>query len=415
MQSSSEAVAASTHDDHGRWPIKQTKILDWLMNDVRDQRFIDNILVELCEKMRAAGIPVARSTMHFRTLHPQWLGARILWRTGMKEADIAMFSYGVETTPQFLASPINEIFNGATEVRQNLEVSDKSQLSYPLYKEMYAEGLTDYIAWPIYHTLGKRHIVTFASDAPGGFTEQHIAFLKDLLPALTMVTEIRLKNVMARTLLRTYVGPHASEKILAGATTRGSGTTVGAAILICDLRDFTTISDMWPRDDVIELLNGYFDAMVEPIEKHGGEILKFMGDGLLAIFPLSDPNACHNLLLAISEAQTGIAALNEENRKHGREVLRYGVGVHVGDVMYGNIGSRTRLDFTVIGPAVNIASRLESLTKVVKRPVLLSKAFVDMAGCKRNMESLGSFPLKGLGEPVDVFAFAAKEKLLQDS
>ncbi|MFK0164117.1 adenylate/guanylate cyclase domain-containing protein [Rhizobium sp. NPDC090279] len=413
MQSSIEAVAASTQDDQGSWPTKQSKILDWLMNDVREQRFIDNILVELCEKMRAVGIPIGRATMHFRTHHPQWLGARILWRTGMKEADIATFSYGVENTPQFLASPINEIFNGATEVRKNLEICQKVDLNYPLYKEMYAEGLTDYIAWPIFHTLGKRHIVTFASDAPGGFTEQHLTVLKDLLPALTMVTEIRLKNIMARTLLRTYVGPHASEKILAGATTRGSGTTVGAAILICDLRDFTSISDMWPRDDVIELLNGYFDAMVDPIEKHGGEILKFMGDGLLAIFPLSDPNACDNLLLAITEAQTGVAALNEENRKHGREVLRYGVGVHVGDVMYGNIGSRTRLDFTVIGPAVNIASRLETLTKEVKRPVLLSKAFVDMAGCQRDMESLGSFPLKGLGEPVDVFAFAAKQNLLQ--
>ncbi|KAA1180469.1 adenylate/guanylate cyclase domain-containing protein [Rhizobium tropici] len=413
MQSSIEAIADSSRDDSGNWPTRQSKILDWLMNDVRDQRFIDNILVELCEKMRASGIPVARASMHFRTLHPQWLGARILWRTGMKEADIATFSYGVENTPQFLASPINEIFNGATEVRQDLQVSGKDQLAYPLYKEMYEEGLTDYIAWPIYHTLGKRHIATFASDAPGGFTEQHVTFLRDLLPALTMVTEIRLKNIMARTLLRTYVGPHASEQILAGATTRGSGATVGAAILICDLRDFTTISDMWPRDDVIELLNGYFDAMVEPIEKHGGEILKFMGDGLLAIFPLSDPNACHNLLLAISEAQAAVGVLNEENRKHGREVLRYGVGVHVGDVMYGNIGSRTRLDFTVIGPAVNIASRLESLTKEVKRPVLLSKAFVDMAECRRDMESLGSFPLKGLGEPVDVYAFAAKEKLLQ--
>lgn len=408
-------MAGSENDDLGSWPTKQSKILDWLMNDVHDQRFIDNILVELCERMRAIGVPIARSTMHFRTLHPQWLGARLLWRTGMKEADIAMFSYGVENTPQFQASPINEIFKGATEVRKDLEACDSNQLAYPLYREMYAEGLTDYIAWPIYHTLGKRHIVTFASDAPGGFTEEHITFLKDLLPALTMVTEIRLKNIMARTLLRTYVGPHASEQILAGATTRGSGATVGAAILICDLRDFTSISDMWPRDDVIELLNGYFDAMVEPIEKNGGEILKFMGDGLLAIFPLSDPNACHNLLVSIGEAQAAVSALNEENRKHGREILRYGVGVHVGDVMYGNIGSRTRLDFTVIGPAVNIASRLETLTKDVKRPVLLSKAFVEMAGCQRDMESLGAFPLKGLGEPVDVFAFTARETLLQDA
>ncbi|MEF0943829.1 adenylate/guanylate cyclase domain-containing protein [Rhizobium sp. BR 362] len=407
MQFSPEAATGSSVESLGIWPTRRSEILDWLMHDTRNERFIDNILVDLCVRLRAAGIPVGRATMHFRTLHPQWLGARILWRTGLEEASISTFSYGVETTPQFLASPINEIFNGAAEVRQNLEKLDTADRpAYSVYEEMHAEGLTDYIAWPIYHTLGKRHIVTFAADIPGGFTEEHVSFLKDLLPALTLVSEIRLKNILARTLLRTYVGPHASEQILAGATTRGSGTTVGAAILICDLRDFTTISDMWPRDDVIDLLNGYFDAMSEPIEKHGGEILKFMGDGMLAIFPLSNPMACANLLQAISEAEAAVGALNEENSRHGREVLRYGVGVHVGDVMYGNIGSRTRLDFTVIGPAVNVASRLETLTKEVKRPVLLSKAFVEMAGCEIEMESLGAFPLKGLGEPVDVFAFA---------
>jgi adenylate cyclase len=255
------------------------------------------------------------------------------------------------------------------------------------------------------HTLGKRHVITFSSDTPGGFKEDHLIFLKDLLPALTLVTEIRIKNILARTLLQTYVGPHASEQILAGATTRGSGATVGAAILICDLRDFTTISDLWPRDDVIELLNAYFDAMSEPIEKHGGEILKFMGDGLLAIFPLTNPDACINLLRAIKEAQAAMTELNLFNAERGHVELRYGVGVHVGDVMYGNIGSRKRLDFTVIGPAVNIASRLESLTKEIKRPVLLSKAFVEMAGCESDLESLGSHPLRGLDEPVDVYAF----------
>ncbi|HXV29801.1 MAG TPA: adenylate/guanylate cyclase domain-containing protein, partial [Sinorhizobium sp.] len=214
-----------------------------------------------------------------------------------------------------------------------------------------------------------------------------------------------LKNRLARTLLETYVGPHASEQILAGATTRGSGVTVGAAILICDLRDFTKLSDLWPRDDVIDILNGYFDAMSEPIERHGGEILKFMGDGLLAIFPLSDRMACNNLLSAIGEAQAALATLNEENLRKGHDALGYGIGVHVGDVMYGNIGSRKRLDFTVIGPAVNIASRLESLTKELKRPVLLSRAFVEMAGCEAQLENLGSYPLRGLEEPVDVFAF----------
>jgi adenylate cyclase len=386
-------------------PSDSSDIVEWLMTETRDQRFIDNIFVEMCDKLIEAGVPVSRGTLHFRILHPQWLGARILWLKGMKEADIQTFGYGVEDTAQYRNSPINELNSGAAVVRQHLELGFGDAPPYPLYEELRAEGHTDYIAWPLEHTLGKHHIITFASDRPGGFSDSDVAVLADLLPAFALVSEIRLKNRLARTLLETYVGPHASEQILAGATTRGSGVTVSAAILICDLRDFTGISDMWPRDDVIELLNGYFDAMAEPIERHGGEILKFMGDGLLAIFPLSNANACHDLMSAIREAQAAMAALNDENQRKGHEALGYGIGVHVGDVMYGNIGSRSRLDFTVIGPAVNIASRLESLTKVLGRPVLLSRAFVETGGCQAQLENLGSQSLRGLGEPIEVFAF----------
>jgi adenylate cyclase len=219
-----------------------------------------------------------------------------------------------------------------------------------------------------------------------------------------------MKNAMARTLLETYVGPHASAEILAGATTRGSGKTVSAAIMICDLRDFTAFSDLWPRDDVIEILNAYFDALCDPVEAHGGEILKFMGDGLLAIFPLSDPNACANLLKAIDDGRQRIELLNDKLAEDGRPSLRYGVGVHVGDVMYGNIGSRKRLDFTAIGPAVNVASRLEDLTKIIKRPVLLSSDFVDLLGPSSKFDALGSHALRGLEAPVTVFGLTHPDR-----
>src|SRR5258705_10184168 len=221
---------------------------------------------------------------------------------------------------------------------------------------MRATGLTVYVTLPLYHTLGKRHIVTFATDRPGGFDDAHIAGLLKLLPVLALVSEIRIKNRLARTLLETYVGSHAGELILAGATRRGTGTTVRAAIMICDLREFTKISDNWPRDDVIDLLNDYFDAMSEPIARHGGEILKFIGDGLLAIFPLSEPKACANLLHAVTEARQAMVALNERNSATSRAPLNYGIGVHVGDVMYGNIGSRAPLGFPGRRPAVNMAS-----------------------------------------------------------
>src|SRR5581483_2014685 len=268
-----------------------------------------------------------------------------------------------------------------------------------VYDDMRAKGLTDYVAWPLYHTLGKQHMVTFATDRPGGFNADDIAGLLKLLPALALVSEIRIKNRLARTLLETYVGAHAGEMILAGATRRGSGTTVRAAIMICDLREFTRISDNWPRDDVIDLLNDYFDAMSEPIARHGGEILKFIGDGLLAIFPLDQPSACANLLKAVSEARKAMAALNERNKGTGRAPMNYGIGVHVGDVMYGNIGSSSRLDFTVIGPAVNMASRLEALTKQLGKTVLLSRAFADLVAGEVALEHAGEHSVRGFSEP----------------
>src|SRR6185437_10291060 len=332
-------------------------VVHWLTNGTRDERFIDNIFAELCIRLQRAGIPVKRATLHILIHHPQWLGARIMWADGMREAELGRVDYDVRERSEYIGSPANEIIDGTTEVRENLEQDPSLGRKHAVYDEMRAKGLTDYVAWPLHHTLGKRHIVTFATDRPGGFDETHIAGLKSLLPVLALVSEIRMKNRLARTLLETYVGSHAGELILAGATRRGSGTTVRAAIMICDLRDFTRISDNWPRDDVIDLLNDYFDAISEPIARHGGEILKFMGDGLLAIFPLSQPSACTNLLRAVAEARRAMVALNQRNSDTGRAPMNYGVGLHVGDVMNGNIGSRTRLDFTVIGPAVNMASR----------------------------------------------------------
>src|SRR3982075_2531598 len=319
-------------------------VLHWLTNDTQGERFIDNIFAELCVRLQRAGIPVKRASLHIMISHPQGLGARIMWADGMREAELARFDYDVRERSEYIDGPANEIHDGATEVRENLERDPSLGRKHAVYDEMRAKGLTDYVAWPLYHTLGRRHLVTFATDRPEGFDDAHIAVLLKLLPVLALVSETRVKNRLARTLLETYVGSHASELILAGATRRGSGTTVRAAIMICDLRDFTRISDNWPRDDVIDLLNGYFDAMSEPIVRHGGEILKFIGDGLLAIFPLSQPSACANLLHAVAEARQAMVALNEKNSETGRAPLNYGIGVGVGDVMYGNIapGSTSR-------------------------------------------------------------------------
>ena len=380
-------------------------VVHWLTNETRDERFIDNIFAELCIRLQQAGLPLKRATLHILIQHPQWLGARIMWADGMREAELARVDHDVRERSEYIGSPANEIHDGATEVRENFERDPALGRQHAVYDEMRARGLTDYVAWPLYHTLGKRHFVTFATDRPGGFDDAHLASLLSVLPVLALVSEIRVKNRLARTLLETYVGSHAGELILAGATRRGTGTTVSAAIMICDLRDFTKISDNWPRDDVIDLLNGYFDAMSEPVVRHGGEILKFIGDGMLAIFPLSQPQACANLLRAVSEARQAMIALNENNRETGRAPLNYGIGIHVGDVMYGNIGSRARLDFTVIGPAVNMASRLEALTKQLGRTVLLSRAFADLVKGDFELERVGEHPVRGFNDPIELFAY----------
>jgi adenylate cyclase len=381
------------------------EVAHWLTNGTRNERFIDNIFVEMCERLQRAGIPVKRATLHVLIQHPQWLGAKIMWADGLREAEITRADHEVRERSEYIGSPVSEIHDGATELRENLERDPALGRQHAVYDEMRAIGLTDYVAWPLYHTLGKRHVVTFATDRRGGFDEAHIAGLMRLLPVLALVSEIRVKNRLARTLLETYVGSHAGELILAGATRRGTGTTVRAAIMICDLRDFTRISDNWPRDDVIDLLNGYFDAMSEPIARHGGEILKFIGDGLLAIFPLSQPQACANLLHAVTEARQAMMALNETNVEAGWAPLNYGIGVHVGDVMYGNIGSSSRLDFTVIGPAVNMASRLEALTKQIGKPVLLSRAFADLVRDEFELERVGEYPVRGFNDPIELFAY----------
>ncbi|CCD97595.1 adenylate/guanylate cyclase domain-containing protein [Bradyrhizobium sp. STM 3809] len=381
------------------------EVVDWLTNGTSDERFIDNIFGQMCVRLQRAGIPVMRASLHVQINHPQWLGARILWSDGMEGAEIARVDYDVRERSEYIGSPASEIVDGAEEIRENLARDPKLGRQHAVYDDMRAMGLTDYVAWPIYHTLGKRHIVTFATDRRGGFEHAHVDALRRLIPVLALVSEIRIKNRLARTLLETYVGPHAGEMILAGATRRGSGETVRAAIMICDLRDFTKISDNWPRDDVIDLLNGYFDAMVEPITQHGGEILKFIGDGLLAIFPLSQPGACEKLLYAVTDARRAMEELNARHAESGRAPLRYGIGIHVGDVMYGNIGSRSRLDFTVIGPAVNMASRMEALTKQVGRPVLMSRAFAELVEGPFALERVGEFPVRGFSDPIELFAF----------
>lgn len=387
------------------WPVYRSHALGWLVGPSRGQPFVDNVLAEVGARLVQDGIAIDRMTLHLRTLHPQFYGSRMLWAPGMEVAEFFMVNHDMLDDPRFHNSPIKALYNGAEAIRQRLDLPPApSGDIYGVYGELRDQGFVDYVALPIDGVDRRRHVATFATRRPGGFRTDDLMRINDVMPVLAMAIEIRMNRRIAKNLLNTYVGQRSGERVLAGDIQRGSGTTVSAAIWQCDLRNFTGISERLPRDEVIALLNAFFDAMGAPVEAHGGEILKFIGDAMLAMFPLDSEDACVRALQAAHEAVRAMAALNDRREAAGQERLGFGLALHVGDVEYGNIGTASRLDFTVIGPAVNAAARLEDLTKTLRRKVLLSGPFAMRCGCSPDfLVPLGSFELRGVGAPLEVF------------
>jgi adenylate cyclase len=246
------------------------------------------------------------------------------------------------------------------------------------------DNVTDYIAMPIVFTDDSVHAVSWTTRQPGGFTDDQVAALRSVMAPLARLIEIMRLRRTAIMLLETEVGSRAGERILAGQIRRGHTETMQAAIWLSDLRGFTPLSDRLPPETVVEVLNRYFDCQVGPILRQGGEVLKFMGDGLLAVFPIADggdtAQVCGRVLDAARESRANVEALRHSDRDHAIERFRFGLALHVGKVLYGNIGGGDRLDFTCIGPAVNLAARLK---KIAARLTAPSSPRAD--SCKRSL------------------------------
>jgi len=248
--------------------------------------------------------------------------------------------------------------------------------------------------------------VTCTTRQSGGFTDTQIAGIDAIIAPLARVAEIRMLRRMASMLLDTYVGRSPGERILAGHIRRGDIEEIHAAIWLSDMRGFTALADRIPPRQLIDLLNRYFDCQVPAILDHRAEVLKFMGDGLLAIFPIADDNSdaaevCCRTLAAARQVRTNVAALSATIAAESLDALRFGLALHVGEVLYGNIGSGNRLDFTCIGPAVNLTARIEKLTGQLGRVVLASEDFARH--CPQQFSAIGSFNLPGFGAPQSVF------------
>ncbi|MET0720292.1 MAG: adenylate/guanylate cyclase domain-containing protein [Tardiphaga sp.] len=377
-------------------------IIDWLTDGARSAPTPSGMMRECCERLIAAGLPLWRVGVFVRTLHPEIFGRNFIWRPG-EEVATSTVDFDIQQTPEFLRSPLAIVFREAAEVRCRL--NDPGNNRFPFFDDMRAEGVTDYIALPLAFVDGVIHASSWTTKQPGGFTDTQLADLKRLVPPLTRLVEVMGLQRVATTLLNTYVGPRAGARILAGQIRRGHTETMHAAIWLSDLRGFTALSDRLPPERVVEILNLYFDCQVPTILKHGGEVLKFMGDGLLAVFPIDgdEPAVCGQVLEAAAEARAAVDALQFEIGDT-TERFRFGVALHVGRILYGNIGGGNRLDFTCIGPAVNLAARLENMAKRLGRTIVASSAFADI--CPGGWQALGEFPIAGFARAEHVYGRA---------
>jgi adenylate cyclase len=382
-------------------PSRELKaVVDWLIDGARSAPLPQQVLAQLSDRLVACGIPLWRVAVFVRTLHPQVMGRRFIWRPGA-EVEMSEAPFGVLESAEFLDSPVARVYETGRPIRRKL-VDPDGGADFPVLADLRAEGVTDYLASPLFFTDGAIHVVTCTTREPGGFTDAQIAGIEAIITPLARVTEIRALRRMASVLLDTYVGHDAGERILAGRIRRGDIEEIHAAIWLSDMRGFTALADRQPPRVLIDLLNRYFDCQVPVILDHGAEVLKFMGDGLLAIFTIAgdETEVCKRALAAARQAQTNIAELS----RSAMQGLRFGLALHVGDVLYGNIGSGSRLDFTCIGPAVNFAARIEKLTGQVGREILASGEFARH--CRDEFTALGEFTLPGFSATQQVFGLA---------
>lgn len=381
----------------------------WMWGEARSYRTTRELFQALCTRLVAMGVPIERSLLSVRTIHPQIMATGYLWKAGH---DVIAVDRGhdILNDEAYLNSPFRLIHRGQDELRRRI-VDPATPRDLPVVEDMRREGFTDYVAFAICFTDGTRNAISIGTRARNGFAEEHLEFVREVLPLFALLVEIQAGRRVATVLLDTYVGHQAGERILKGEIRRGAGQPIQAVIWYGDLRGFTAMSDSRPTQEVIEALNSYFDCMASAIHRHGGQVLKFIGDGILAIFPLVDAAfrqyAARQALQAALEVKTAMAEINTARGARRLPALQYGLGLHVGELVWGNIGAVDRLDFTAIGPSVNLTARLEELSAALRVPIVMSQAFAEAAREYLPATSLGAHQLRGLSEPVEVFTVEA--------
>lgn len=353
----------------------------------------------LARRLRQLGLPIWRMGTGLSSMHPEVGILSVFW-TEEAGVSVRQNPRSLYATSFFRASPMYALREGGVdELRRRLQGPD-AELDFPICRELAQQGATEYLAWALPLSDGRRTGLTLTTRAPAGFDDRAIAAVRESLPAIAARIELYQAHFATRSLLQVYLGANAARRVLAGEFLRGSGTSIRAAIWFCDLRGFTELSDRRPPLEVTATLDAYFERVVRPIAANGGEVLKFIGDAVLAIFPAVDDeaDACRR---ALGAARGAIASLAEWNLTRPA-ALAIGVALHVGDVFYGNIGGSDRLDFTVIGAPVNEVCRLESLCKTLGAPILMTAPFHAHVA-DEDLVDHGEHSLRGVSTPTRIF------------
>jgi len=376
-----------------------------------------------CRRLVEYGVPLTRVLVVIDTLHPVLEARTFHWHRTKNETKAIDHDRASarENQEKWLRSPFHHLFeNGERSLRCRIMDGDCPVEQFPVLSEFRDEGITDYLA--VNTLFGKSLTIglmdclfsSWATDHPEGFTHWHIAMMERGLPVLALAIRDVSVGRIAETLVETYLGRDAGRRVLGGYIERGVAERMSAVMWFSDLQGFTRITDTVPPEQVIPLLNDYADAIVSSIHDHQGQVLKFMGDGIMAIFSGAENcNLCIRALDAAEQAARRVADLNARRQAENLPWTRFYLGLHVGEVFYGNIGSEDRLDFTVIGPAVNEVSRIAAMCRSLDQEVLLSSAFAASAeACSSRLVSVGRFALRGVGQPQHLFTL---EPEAQDS
>lgn len=371
-----------------------------------------DIVAGAAERLVAAGVPLMRVALASDMLDPSYDTLGVRWTRGEGAIhETFLRTDSDDASEEWLTSPFYVlVMRGEDRLRRRLDESYRPG-EFPVLDQFRARGATDY--YTMIARLGRRMwlgetrgvLASWLTDAPRGFDDAAIALLEQTLPSLSTSFLWRSMQRTARALLTTYLGTDAAQRVLDGNVVRGRAETIRAVVWYSDLVGFTRITDVEAADLVLTMLNEYAEAQVEAIEAYGGHVLKFIGDGMLAIFPDGDQaTACVRALDAASEQRRRVDALNDRRRASGQAVTDTHVALHLGDLLYGNVGSPRRLDFTVLGAAVNEAARIEALCGSLDQKVIVSSAFAQACGTARSrLVSLGRYAMKGVARPQELY------------